>query len=102
MGLTECTRLRLQVTARLPRGTCDSVVVSGFDQCNMLWLSIALTLCHILHSVSHWPVLVYYLNMLYRYKLLTAAVHHVQGARLQLGIITPVPQVLLVVAYCCI
>jgi hypothetical protein len=24
------------------------------------WLSITLTLCHILHSVSHWPVLVYY------------------------------------------
>jgi hypothetical protein len=26
------------------------------------WLSITLTLCHILHSVSHWPVLVYYFN----------------------------------------
>jgi hypothetical protein len=24
------------------------------------WLYITLTLCHILHSVSHWPVLVYY------------------------------------------
>jgi hypothetical protein len=23
------------------------------------WLSIMLTLCHILHSISHWPVLVY-------------------------------------------
>jgi hypothetical protein len=28
------------------------------------WLSIALTLCHILHSVSHWPVLVYFINCL--------------------------------------
>jgi hypothetical protein len=27
------------------------------------WLSITLTLCHILHSVSHWPVLVYFINM---------------------------------------
>jgi hypothetical protein len=26
------------------------------------WLSITLTLCHILHSVSHWPVLVYFIN----------------------------------------
>jgi hypothetical protein len=26
------------------------------------WLSITLTLCHILHFVSHWPVLVYYFN----------------------------------------
>jgi hypothetical protein len=26
------------------------------------WLSITLTLCHILHSVSHWPVLVYLIN----------------------------------------
>jgi hypothetical protein len=26
------------------------------------WLSIMLTLCHILHSVSHWPVLVYFIN----------------------------------------
>jgi hypothetical protein len=26
------------------------------------WLSITLSLCHILHSVSHWPVLVYYFN----------------------------------------
>jgi hypothetical protein len=26
------------------------------------WLSIMLTLCHILHSVSHMPVLVYFLN----------------------------------------
>jgi hypothetical protein len=25
------------------------------------WLSITLTLCHILHSVSHWPVLVYFI-----------------------------------------
>jgi hypothetical protein len=28
------------------------------------WLSIMLTLCHILHSVSHWPVLVYFINSL--------------------------------------
>jgi hypothetical protein len=27
------------------------------------WLSITLTLCHILHSVSHWPVLVYLINV---------------------------------------
>jgi hypothetical protein len=27
------------------------------------WLSITLTLCHILHSVSHWPVLVYYFKI---------------------------------------
>jgi hypothetical protein len=35
-----------------------SPVSEGFvgDQ----WLSITLTLCHILHSISHWPVLVYY------------------------------------------
>jgi hypothetical protein len=26
------------------------------------WLSITLTLCHILHSVSHSPVLVYFIN----------------------------------------
>jgi hypothetical protein len=26
------------------------------------WLSIMLTLCHILHSVSHWPVSEYLLN----------------------------------------
>jgi hypothetical protein len=26
------------------------------------WLSITLTLCHILHSVSHWPVLVYFIK----------------------------------------
>jgi hypothetical protein len=26
------------------------------------WLYITLTLCHILHSVSHWPVLVYCFN----------------------------------------
>jgi hypothetical protein len=26
------------------------------------WLSIMLTLCQILHSVSHWPVLVYLIN----------------------------------------
>jgi hypothetical protein len=26
------------------------------------WLSITLTLCHILLSVSHWPVLVYFIN----------------------------------------
>jgi hypothetical protein len=26
------------------------------------WLSITLTLCHILHSVSHWPVSVYFIN----------------------------------------
>jgi hypothetical protein len=25
------------------------------------WLSIMLTICHILHSVSHWPVLVYFI-----------------------------------------
>jgi hypothetical protein len=24
------------------------------------WLFFTLTFCHILHSVSHWPVLVYY------------------------------------------
>jgi hypothetical protein len=28
------------------------------------WLSITLTLCHILHSVSHWPVLVYFTNII--------------------------------------
>jgi hypothetical protein len=27
------------------------------------WLSIMLTLCHILHSVSHWPVLVYCIKL---------------------------------------
>jgi hypothetical protein len=27
------------------------------------WLSITLTLCHILHSVSHWPVLVYFISI---------------------------------------
>jgi hypothetical protein len=27
------------------------------------WLSIMLTLCHILHSVSHWPVLVYFIKI---------------------------------------
>jgi hypothetical protein len=26
------------------------------------WLSIVLTLCHILHSISHWPVLLYFIN----------------------------------------
>jgi hypothetical protein len=30
------------------------------------WLSITLTLCHILHSVSHWPVLVYFINLVHK------------------------------------
>jgi hypothetical protein len=32
MGLTNCTRLWLQVTV-----TCDSVVVSAFERCNILY-----------------------------------------------------------------
>jgi hypothetical protein len=40
--------------------TADRQHLSGFV--GDPWLSIMLTLCHILHSISHLPVLVYFIN----------------------------------------
>jgi hypothetical protein len=38
-----------------------------------------LTLCHILHSVSHWPVLVYFINKLIRFEQVVQRQHQQAG-----------------------
>jgi hypothetical protein len=48
-------------TAAVPP-TAGQLVTSERGVCGDPWLSIMLTLCHILHSVSHWPVLGYFIN----------------------------------------
>jgi hypothetical protein len=44
--------------------TAGQLVTSERGVCGDPWLSITLNLCHILHSVSHWPVLVYFIKIL--------------------------------------
>jgi hypothetical protein len=50
-------------TAAVPP-TAGQLVTSerGVHSVGDPWLSIMLTLCHILYSVSHWPVLVYFIK----------------------------------------
>jgi hypothetical protein len=42
--------------------TAGQLITSERGVCGGPLLSIMLTLCHILHSVSHWPVLCYFIN----------------------------------------
>jgi hypothetical protein len=41
------------------------LVTSERGVCGDSWHSIITTLCHILHSVSHWPIVVYFVNCNY-------------------------------------
>jgi hypothetical protein len=54
----------------LPQPDSWSPVSEGFV--GDPWLSILLTLCYTLHSVSHWPVFIYFINQ-FGYGRLTAA-----------------------------
>jgi hypothetical protein len=56
-GATRCVCTKVSLLCSLHSMTVSEGFVGD------PWLSILLTLCHILHSVSHWPVLVYFISM---------------------------------------